>query len=59
MINFVSTESDIGARDLAQRIAGLLNDDYRVLWLIAGGSNIPIAVKVMSVIRESVRTDRL
>ena len=59
MINFIATEPEGGIRNLAGRIAGLLNDGYRVLWLVAGGSNIPIAVKVMAMIRDDVKPNRL
>ncbi len=40
-----------GTRALAERISSALAEDKRVLWLICGGSNIPIAVEAMKQIR--------
>ncbi|MFA6314759.1 MAG: 6-phosphogluconolactonase [Candidatus Paceibacterota bacterium] len=48
-----STDSNEGAPLLANRIIDSLVASKKVLWLIAGGSNIPIAVSVMNMIKKS------
>ena len=48
-----------GIKSLADKIITGLNSGKKVLWLISGGSNIPITVKVMDIIRKSVGPDYL
>lgn len=54
-----SKNPDEGAKLLAERISADLKADKRVLWLIPGGSNIPISVKVMDMVRKDVAPDLL
>ena len=53
-----STPSD-GTRALADRILSLLNIGKKVLWLIPGGSSIPVATSVMKQIREGAFSEAL
>ncbi len=45
-----------GARDLAKRILSYLDEGKRVLWLICGGSNIPISVEVLNIIKKAAQS---
>lgn len=55
MINYIKTSTpDVGIEEQSKKIASLLTDQKRVLWLICGGSNLPIAVEVMNLIRQNV-----
>jgi 6-phosphogluconolactonase/glucosamine-6-phosphate isomerase/deaminase len=40
-----------GAQELAERILSYLNEGKRVLWLVCGGSNIPVSVEVLNIIK--------
>lgn len=60
MINYIKSDSPIvGTEALAQRISSALCQNKSVLWLICGGSNLPIAVDVLESVRESVTNDQL
>ncbi|MEI6238237.1 MAG: 6-phosphogluconolactonase [bacterium] len=54
-MNFIEVknqdENNIGVSALAERICNSLMRGKKVLWLVSGGSNIPIAVKVMRAIK--------
>ena len=53
MIQFIkSRDPFLGIKTLADRIVSALNNDKKVLWLLSGGSNIDISVKVMSAVRD-------
>jgi 6-phosphogluconolactonase len=43
-----------GTQALADKIISFLNKKSKVLWLIPGGSNIPIAAAVMNSIRDNI-----
>ncbi len=59
-MNFVySTDPSQGISDLGAKITELLNTNKKVLWLLAGGSNIPIAVDVMKRVRANISSDKL
>lgn len=53
MIEFRNKEAIEGAKDLADRILSYLNEGKKVLWLVCGGSNIPISVKVLKFLKDS------
>lgn len=60
MINYIHcNNTNLAEADLSEKIIGLLNDSKRVLWLICGGSNIPVAIKVMNLIRQKIPTINL
>lgn len=55
---FIKTNiQDYFYKDLSGTIISLLLDKKRVLWLVPGGSNIPISVLIMDDIRKSVSED--
>lgn len=55
-MNFIDTPDHVqGTQALADRISAELKAGKRVLWLIPGGSNIPIAIEAMRIIRGSVK----
>jgi len=54
-----STDAREGIKSLAKKIISQLNSGKRVLWLIPGGSNIPITVDVMNIVHQSVKPDYL
>lgn len=55
MINYIKTSTpDVGIEDQSKKIASLLTEQKRALWLICGGSNLPIAVEVMNLVRQNV-----
>ncbi len=52
-------DHEVGITALSSKIISVLNENKRVLWLIPGGSNIPIAVEVLSRIRRVVPAEIL
>jgi len=50
-----SPDGHEGVEKMAAHIASLLNENKKVLWLICGGSNIPLAKAAMDMIRESAK----
>ncbi len=54
-----SKTSKEGLESLAQSILDSLNRNGNVLWLISGGSNVPIAVKIMKIIRSKIASNKL
>jgi len=60
MIHFISSKDpQEGVAALSGKISGYLNDGKKVLWLVCGGSNVPIAIEVMNAIRSSVSPERI
>lgn len=59
-LKFISAKTpDQGIQEMATRITRTLNDGRKVLWLICGGSNIPLAVAAMEQIRWDVEAPKL
>lgn len=59
MISFVKVDGpDIGVKALAEEIGSRLVKGEKVLWLVSGGSNIPISVEVMDSVRATVSTEQ-
>ncbi len=59
-MRFTNSPSSLeGIKSLAGKIITGLNGGKKVLWLIPGGSNIPITVDVMNIIHQSVGPDYL
>jgi 6-phosphogluconolactonase/glucosamine-6-phosphate isomerase/deaminase len=54
-----SPDPQDGIKSLAEIIITELNNGKKVLWLIPGGSNIPITVDVMNIIHQTVGPDQL
>ena len=55
MINFIHADTPgTGIQMLVDRICAALKDGKKVLWLVSGGSNIPIAVEAMNMIRKEI-----
>lgn len=48
-----------GVEKMANKIAASLGENMKVLWLICGGSNIPLAKEAMDIIRSKVNTEQL
>lgn len=60
MINYIKTSiPDIGIEEQAKKIFSLISEQKKVLWLICGGSNIPIAVEVMNLLRQNLSVSDL
>jgi 6-phosphogluconolactonase/glucosamine-6-phosphate isomerase/deaminase len=55
----ISPDPAIGTQALADKLSSLLGAGKKVLWLIPGGSNIPISVEAVDIIRASVSDDSL
>lgn len=54
-LRFTQTDTDqLGADALAHEVIEKIKDGQNVLWLVPGGSNIPISVKIMNAIRVAV-----
>ena len=54
-MNFINIrDHKEGMQALADKIISFLNSEKKVLWLIPGGSNIPIAFDVMDTIRKEL-----
>ena len=54
-----STDSKDGAASLASRIAAVLNSNKPVLWLVCGGSNVPVAFDAFQSIKAQVSHESL
>src|SRR3989344_308006 len=53
MIEFVKTPTpEPGIKELAGDIISNLRSGNRLVWLVSGGSNIPITVKVMEMVND-------
>ncbi len=48
-----------GVQKMAEKVAASLGVNMRVVWLVCGGSNIPLAVEAMKIIREKVNLEQL
>lgn len=60
MMNFIHAENfEIGAAEMSARIVAALGQGRKVLWLVPGGSNIPISVYIMNLVRETVPIGKL
>lgn len=60
MLKFIHAKDHEEGSDLmAGRICDTLNAGKKVLWLVCGGSNIPISVEVMDSIRQTIAPDQL
>ena len=55
----ISPNPQDGIKSLADKIITELNGGKKVLWLIPGGSNIPITIEIMNIIHKSVSSDYL
>ncbi len=54
-LQFIQTDTEqLGADALAHEVIEKIKDGKNVLWLVPGGSNIPISVKIMNAIRAAV-----
>jgi 6-phosphogluconolactonase/glucosamine-6-phosphate isomerase/deaminase len=54
-MHFITTDNTKeGTQALAGKIVSFLNKGSKVLWLIPGGSNIPIATEAMNIIRSKL-----
>jgi 6-phosphogluconolactonase/glucosamine-6-phosphate isomerase/deaminase len=59
-MQFINTiDNKDGIQALADKIVSFIKEGNNVLWLIAGGSNLPIAAEVMKIIRGSINQDLL
>jgi len=59
-MQFIHTANSIeGTKRLSSTIADMLECGHKTLWLIAGGSNIPIAKSVMDTVRGNVTAGNL
>jgi 6-phosphogluconolactonase/glucosamine-6-phosphate isomerase/deaminase len=54
-----SKDGKEGVEKMAVRLAASLGENLRVLWLICGGSNIPLASEAMTQLRKSVSHEQL
>lgn len=53
-MQFIKDNSKVGAQALAGKVVNSLKEGKKVLWLVPGGSNIPIAVEAMDMIRKEM-----
>jgi 6-phosphogluconolactonase len=51
---YMTSESDIGAQALIDSLSDALSTHSRVLWLVPGGSNIPLAARVMQALPDDI-----
>jgi len=52
-MQFVKTQdAKQGTRELSKRLSAALKQNKRVLWLVSGGSNIPLSVQIMQTLPE-------
>jgi 6-phosphogluconolactonase/glucosamine-6-phosphate isomerase/deaminase len=52
-MRFVKTSNaERGVRELSKRLTTALKENKRVLWLVPGGSNIPLSVQIMQTLPE-------
>lgn len=58
-ITFLHDDTDVAAKMLSARITNELKNCEQVLWLVPGGSNIPISVAIMNEIRKKVAEKEL
>ncbi len=56
-IKYINESAVDGAKQLAERILSYLNEGKRVLWLVCGGSNIPISVQTLNMMKELLDGD--
>jgi 6-phosphogluconolactonase/glucosamine-6-phosphate isomerase/deaminase len=55
MIHFInSKDSGAGESDLAKRLVSLLREGKKTIWLLPGGSNIPISIRVLDTVKQAV-----
>ncbi|MEK7646707.1 MAG: 6-phosphogluconolactonase [Patescibacteria group bacterium] len=54
-----SKDPSLGITEQSGALISLLREGKRVLWLLAGGSNIPIAAEIIAKVRASVSSDTL
>lgn len=60
MIEIIKTENpNAGIERVANHIVTGLNSNKKVLWLLSGGSNIPISVEIMNMIHKEVFIDNI
>jgi 6-phosphogluconolactonase/glucosamine-6-phosphate isomerase/deaminase len=52
-----SKDSTQGAQELSERILSYLDQDKKVLWLVCGGSNVPISVEVLNILKSELDKD--
>ena len=57
-MQFIRAEAASGAKKLGAQLSQLLGDKQSVLWLVSGGSNVPIVTAVMASLPEA-STDQL
>jgi 6-phosphogluconolactonase/glucosamine-6-phosphate isomerase/deaminase len=53
-MQFIKDNPKAGTQALAGRVVSSLKEGAKVLWLVPGGSNIPIAVEAMNMIRKEM-----
>jgi 6-phosphogluconolactonase/glucosamine-6-phosphate isomerase/deaminase len=53
-MQFIKDNSKVGTQALAGKVVNSLKEGKKVLWLVPGGSNIPIAVEAMNMIRQAL-----
>ena len=50
-IQFKQSSIPQGAHEMAKKILSYLNDGKKVLWLVCGGSNIPISAEILNILK--------
>jgi 6-phosphogluconolactonase/glucosamine-6-phosphate isomerase/deaminase len=60
MIKFIhSMTPDLGMEALSEKLLESLRSHKKVLWLVCGGSNIPITIEIMNTLRQVLSLDEL
>ncbi len=54
-----SKDGKEGVKKMADKLSASLGENQRVLWLICGGSNIPLAALAMNMVRKTVGVEQL
>ena len=54
MLSLKANDAHAGTEEMAKRVSDALKADKKVLWLLCGGSNIPVAVKAMDSVKKAV-----
>lgn len=53
-MQFIHADADQAVADFTSKLEGLLREHSAVLWLVSGGSNIPLCVQIMAQLPEAL-----
>lgn len=56
-MRFIQDSAEAGAQKLGEELTTMLGEDKQVLWLLSGGSNIPLEVQALRQVPDELRPD--